>query len=53
MSRIVNLKRQKKKVSGYLGLGDFGGKYEVTTSDYKISYWGDENVGKLIMVRAA
>lgn len=53
MSRTANLKRQKKKVSGCVGLGSFGGKYEVTTSDYEISYWGDENVGKPIMVMAA
>ena len=43
---------EKKQISGCLELGEMG-CWEVTAKGYKVSFWGEENVLKLIVVMVA
>lgn len=51
MSRIVRSYRDRKEISGCPGLGDMKG-WRVTAKGYRVSFGGDGNVFKLIVVAA-
>ena len=51
--RIGKSTETTMKISGYQGLGvgsGVGREWGVTVNGYRVSYWGDENVLKLIVV---
>lgn len=52
MSRIGK-STETKYIRSYIGLGKIGEKWVVNVSEYKVSFWGDENVFKLFAVIVA
>ena len=43
----------RKNISGCLVLEKLGGKWGMAAKGYGVSFWGDENVQKLIVVMTA